>query len=84
MTKRVLFVDDDVNLLASLQRQFRGTFDLETASSGDDALPLLESKGPFAVVVSDLRMPGLTGMEFLGKVAERSRNTACSLSRVTQ
>ena len=45
MTNRVLLVDGDLNLLASMQRQFRGIMDVETAPSGDDALPILDSKG---------------------------------------
>lgn len=75
MTDRVLFVDDDANLLAALQRQFRGVFPLETAPSGDAGLEVLAAKGPFAVVVSDYRMPGLTGTEFLTRVAAASPDT---------
>jgi response regulator RpfG family c-di-GMP phosphodiesterase len=73
--ERVLFVDDDANLLASLQRQFRGVFDTEVAPDGAAGLDVLAARGPFAVVVSDYRMPGLTGTEFLTKVAERSPDT---------
>jgi response regulator RpfG family c-di-GMP phosphodiesterase len=68
MNAKVLFVDDDSNLLASLRRQFRNDFPLETAMNAEEGLMALSEKGPFAVVVSDMRMPGLSGNEFLGLV----------------
>lgn len=67
MNDRVLFVDDDVNLLASFRRQFGREFQLETAGDGSEAIRILGEKGPFAVVVSDLRMPGMSGTELLKK-----------------
>ena len=67
MNDRVLFVDDDVNLLASFRRQFGREFQLETAGDGAEAIKTLGEKGPFAVVVSDLRMPGMSGTELLKK-----------------
>lgn len=75
MSTRALFVDDDANLLAAIQRQFRGVFDLETAPDGQAGLDAIAARGPFAVVVSDYRMPGLTGTEFLSRVAEVSPDT---------
>ncbi|WP_020475980.1 HD domain-containing phosphohydrolase [Zavarzinella formosa] len=67
MNDRVLFVDDDANLLASFRRQFGREFRVETASDGNEAIRTLNDKGPFAVVVSDLRMPGMSGTELLKK-----------------
>ena len=72
MTDRVLFVDDDVNLLAALRRQFRQELALETAVCGEDGLAVIRDSAPFAVVVSDMRMPGMTGTEFLKEVHRRS------------
>jgi CheY-like chemotaxis protein len=46
-------------------------FDLETAPGGEAGLDVLESSGPFAVVVSDLRMPGMDGVQFLTRVKQR-------------
>lgn len=64
----ILCVDDDANILDALQRQFRKTFRIETALGPAQALALIESQGPFAVVVSDLRMPGMNGIQFLTAV----------------
>ena len=72
---RVLFVDDEPNLLASIRRQLRKTVDIHTATSGDEALGMLGELGPFALVVSDMRMPGMTGAELLTRVRELSPDT---------
>jgi len=68
MTERVLFVDDEPNVLAGYRRVLGRRVDVATAESADEGLRLLRDEGPFAVVVSDLRMPGLDGMAFLQKV----------------
>jgi response regulator RpfG family c-di-GMP phosphodiesterase len=65
MTAKVLCVDDDTNILAAYHRQMRNHFELETATSAADALKVLQTKGPFAVIVSDMRMPGMDGIQFL-------------------
>ncbi|MDD2467189.1 MAG: response regulator [Desulfobulbus sp.] len=65
MTERILFVDDEPNVLQSIQRQLRKRFDLVTADSGQEALSVLKEQGPFAVIVSDMRMPGMNGVELL-------------------
>lgn len=72
---RVLFVDDEPNVLASIRRQLRKTVDIHTADSGDEALRLLAELGPVAVVVSDMRMPGMSGAELLTRVRERYPDT---------
>ncbi|HEB79076.1 MAG TPA: response regulator [Rhodospirillales bacterium] len=75
MTEKVLIIDDDVNLLAGLKRQFRKRFDLCTAESGEQALALVKSHGPFAVAVCDMRMPGMDGIEVLGALKKLAPNT---------
>lgn len=65
---RVLFVDDEPNILQALERQLRGRFPVVTAGSGQEGLTALREKGPFAVVVSDMRMPGMDGPTFLSHV----------------
>lgn len=62
---RILCVDDERNVLDSFRRLLRKDFDLNIASSGTDGLSLMEQNGPFAVVVSDFKMPGIDGVEFL-------------------
>lgn len=75
MTARVLFVDDEPNVLDGIRRQLRNRIDLETANGAAAGLAMIESKGPFAVVVSDMRMPEMNGARFLAKVNELSPDT---------
>ncbi len=72
---RVLFVDDELNVLRGLERNLRKRFEVSTASSGEEGLRTLDEQGPFAVVVSDFRMPKMNGVQFLTKVRERSPNS---------
>ena len=73
--KFVLCVDDEVNILNSLKRLLRKEdYTVLTATSGPEGLSLLE-KQPVQVVISDQRMPEMTGTEFLKKVKERYPNT---------
>ncbi len=71
-TEKILFVDDDPSLVAGLVRHLRKRFHVTPAASGPEGLNLLESEGPFAVVVSDFRMPGMDGVRFLARVREAS------------
>lgn len=75
MNRKVLFVDDDPNILSAFKRQLRKLFEVETAESGDEGLKLISSRGPFAVVVADMRMPGMDGVQFLSKVKNISPDT---------
>ncbi len=70
MTERILFVDDEINILESIARQLRKRFTLKIATSGQEALRILEDEGPFAVIVSDMRMPGMDGVELLSLVKD--------------
>ncbi|MDQ7087352.1 MAG: response regulator [Acidobacteriota bacterium] len=70
--KRILFVDDEVNILSGIRRNLRRHFDVFTAEGGEAGLEMIETEGPFAVVVSDYRMPGMDGVQFLAKVRETS------------
>jgi response regulator RpfG family c-di-GMP phosphodiesterase len=74
-TESILCVDDDANILAGFQRQFRKTFRIETACSGEAGLAAIANQGPFAVVVSDLRMPGMNGVQFLAAVRTQTPDT---------
>ncbi|MFN8021724.1 MAG: response regulator [Acidimicrobiales bacterium] len=61
---RVLCVDDEPSVLAALARTLRHHVALDTATSGAEALELLAERD-YAVVVSDMMMPGMNGAEFL-------------------
>lgn len=75
MAERILLVDDDSNVLSGYRRILTREFHLETASGGEQALKLVAENGPYAVVVSDMRMPGMDGIELLSKVKVQSPNT---------
>ncbi len=75
MSKKVLFVDDDTNILAAYRRALRKTCELKTAEGGADGLRILAEDGPFAVVISDMQMPEMNGLEFLKEVAKRQPDT---------
>jgi CheY-like chemotaxis protein len=73
--EKILFVDDEPDILSSFKRQFRNKADISTANSGQEALDLMDSEGEFAVIVSDMRMPSMDGAEFLEKAKKKSPNT---------
>ncbi len=68
MNTKVLFVDDDVNLLEAVQRGMRKQFSIDTAVGGAEGLQKIANSGPYAVVVADMQMPGMSGLEFLRNV----------------
>ena len=65
---RILCVDDEKNVLEGLTRTLRSLYEIETAVGAAHGLEVLNKKGPFAVVMSDLRMPHMTGVQFLKEV----------------
>ena len=75
MSNRVLFVDDDPKILAAFQRQLRKKVTIETVESGADGLEVLRRDGPFSLVVTDYCMPGMNGIEFLGRAREIAPET---------
>ncbi len=74
MTRKVLFVDDSVELLAAIRRRLRKQLDITTAESSDEALELIKTKGPFAVIVTDQNMPGKDGLALLQEVTKTCPN----------
>jgi response regulator RpfG family c-di-GMP phosphodiesterase len=66
----VLYVDDEENNLISFKATFRIKYKVLTAISGDEAMKILEEQ-KVDVIVTDQRMPGMTGVEFLEKVLEK-------------
>jgi response regulator RpfG family c-di-GMP phosphodiesterase len=75
VSERVLFVDDEPQVLEAVQRSLRKQVDLKTAGGGVEALRILHEEGPFALVVSDMRMPVMNGAQFLTKVREQQPDT---------
>jgi response regulator RpfG family c-di-GMP phosphodiesterase len=68
--KKILFVDDEPNVLDAFQRQLRKQFPVETAVGPNAGLAALANWQDFAVVVADMRMPEMNGVEFLVKVRD--------------
>jgi len=82
---KVLLVDDDPRVLAGLRRQLHRDFRVVTAGDGVEALTLLSADGDFAVVLSDMRMPGLDGAGLLARVRVASpRSTRILLTGQTE
>ncbi len=75
MLPRVLCVDDEEKLLRSIQRSLRKVCVIHTATSGEAGLDLIRREGPFEVVISDMRMPGMDGATFLSHVREEAPET---------
>ncbi len=75
MRERILLVDDDSNVLDGYRRSLSREFLIETAAGPDEALVLLEQKEPYAVIVSDMRMPGMNGIQLLSSVKTSSPET---------
>lgn len=71
---RVLCVDDEPRVLDGVRRHLRRHFDVDSAPDGTAGLQAVAGE-TFAAVVSDLRMPGMDGVDFLSKVRERSPDT---------
>ncbi len=65
---RILFVDDDKKTLEAFKRLLHGIFDVETAEGGAQALAAIQMLGPFHVVIADMQMPGMNGVELLARV----------------
>ncbi|HEY4761786.1 MAG TPA: HD domain-containing phosphohydrolase [Thermoguttaceae bacterium] len=75
MNERILCVDDDPHVLEAYQRALRKQYIIEGALCGEDALNAIATQGPYAVVVADMRMPGLNGIQLLAKVSEIAPDT---------
>lgn len=75
MTQKVLFVDDDPKILKGVSRHLEDVFDVTTAEGPTEALRLFDEGYQCAVVVSDMRMPGMSGAELLANICQRSPDT---------
>src|SRR3990172_1286899 len=70
MSEKILFVDDEENILAAFRRQLRGKYSVSTASNGEEGLETIHTQGPFAIIVADFRMPRMNGTQFLSRAKE--------------
>jgi len=72
---KVLCVDDEPQVLEGLSLQLRRGYEVHTATSGEQGLAKLQESGPFAVVLSDMRMPMMDGAAFLARVRQQAPDT---------
>ena len=70
MKEKILIVDDEPHVLQGYKRALRKRFKIDTASAGTEALEKITKDGPYAIVVSDMRMPGMSGLELLTTLKE--------------
>ncbi len=75
MNKKVLCVDDELHILEGYKRVLRKEFEIDTAVSGRQGVAAVMSEEPYAVIVADMRMPGMDGIQFLSNVKELAPNT---------
>lgn len=71
---KILIVDDDDSFLSSMRRIMRSHFDIVTTTDPVQALKIIEHQGPFAVVISDFRMPFMNGIELFSKIHSFDKN----------
>lgn len=75
MNKKVLFIDDEENILHAYKLALRKSFKVSTALGGEAGLEKLVADGPFAAVISDLKMPGMNGIEVLSRAKDIAPDT---------
>ena len=75
MKEKILWVDDDPNILEAYQRKLAKVVRVDTAEGGTQGLRHMMEKGPYAVVVADMQMPSMNGIEFLSRVKEIAPDT---------
>jgi len=75
MMGKILFVDDEPRILDSIWRNLHRQFKISTATSGEEALKKLMKEGPYEVIVSDMRMPGMDGTRFLSEAHKLAPDT---------
>ncbi len=73
--ENILLVDDEPNILDGYRRNLRNQFRVFVAPGGQEGIELIEKSAPFAVVVSDMRMPEMNGVDFLKRVKRISPNS---------
>jgi ActR/RegA family two-component response regulator len=75
MKEKILWVDDDPNILEAYQRKLAKVVRVDTAEGGTQGLRCVMETGPYAVVVADMQMPSMNGIEFLSRVKEIAPDT---------
>jgi CheY-like chemotaxis protein len=72
---RILVVDDEEAILETMTFTFQDDYEVFTSNDARRALEILDENAPFAVVLTDQRMPGMSGVEFVSEVWKRHPST---------
>ena len=75
MNQKILFVDHEPAALNCYRQMLESKFAIATAGSGEEGLVSLRDHGPFAVVISDMQMNGMDGVQFLKRVRQVAPST---------
>jgi CheY-like chemotaxis protein len=76
---RVLYVDDEEINLELLQLTFMNELDVVTATSAQEGLLILDRNQDIQVIISDLKMPEMNGLDFIKEIKNRYDNRICML-----
>ena len=76
---RLLYVDDEAINLELLQLTFMEEYEVMTASSAMEGLNILEAHPEIHVIISDLKMPGMNGLDFIKEIKVRTPEKICML-----
>ena len=79
MNQKVLIVDDEESILKGIKLNLGRSLDISTANGSEAALNKVEETGPFAVVVCDMRMPGMDGASLMRRIKHDHPETSCIL-----
>lgn len=70
MSNKLLFVSDDLDVLKGYQRGLRRQFNVDVANGSADAVAMIATHGPYGVIVADMRLSGMHGVELLREVKQ--------------
>ncbi|MCH2208128.1 MAG: SpoIIE family protein phosphatase [Lentisphaerales bacterium] len=79
LQEKILLVDDEPEVLSALRIGLCNKYKIYTSCNAEDALELVASEGPFPVIMSDLKMPGINGLDFLERASALSPESSAIL-----
>jgi DNA-binding NtrC family response regulator len=79
VAEQILVVDDDKSVLDGIERLLHGEFSISKAQDAEQGIASIQLFGPYAIVISDMRMPGINGARFLARVHKLAPNTVTML-----
>lgn len=68
---KILYVDDEVGNLVGFKSTFRQLYDIKTAVSGKEGMDVLDENPDIHIIITDQRMPEMTGVEFLSAIKDK-------------